>query len=72
LYAYQGGLEVESRADQYRRLAAECLALSHLGFSMRGRLNLLEMARLWNRLADKHYLAKPVVQQQVQPKKKEG
>ena len=51
-----------NRADQYRRLAEECLALSRLdGFSMQGRLNLLEMARIWNRLAQQ--------QQQVQPEK---
>ena len=41
-----------NRADQYRRLAEECLALFRLdGFSMQGRLS-LEMARLWTRLAD--------------------
>jgi hypothetical protein len=51
---------VESRADQYRRLAEECLALSRLGgFSMHGRLNLLEMARLWTRLADGQDRAQP-------------
>jgi hypothetical protein len=53
---------MESRAAHYRRLAEECLALSRLdGFSMQGRLNLLEMARIWNRLAQQ--------QQQVQPEK---
>jgi hypothetical protein len=57
---------MESRADQYRRLAEECLALSRLGFSMHGRLNLLEMARLWTRLADGQDRAQPVQQQQVQ------
>jgi hypothetical protein len=73
---------MESRADQYRRLAEECLALFRLGgFSMQGRLNLLEMARIWNRLADEgeRYAAlrpsqlleadKAVAQQQVQPEK---
>jgi hypothetical protein len=33
-----------NRAAQYRRLAEEYLALSRLGFSMHGLLNLLEMA----------------------------
>jgi hypothetical protein len=71
-----------NRADEYRRLAEECLALFRLGgFSMQGRLNLLQMARIWNRSADEaeRYAAlrpsqlleadKPVSQQQVQPEK---
>ena len=50
-----------NRADQYRRLAEECLALSRLdGFSMQGRLNLLEMARIWNKFADEQDRAQPV------------
>jgi hypothetical protein len=58
---------MENRADQYRRLAEECLALSRLGgFSMHGRLNLLEMARLWMRLANEQDRARPVLQQQQQ------
>jgi hypothetical protein len=56
-----------NRADEYRRLADECLALFRLGgFSVQGRLNLLEMARIWNRLADEHDRAQPVLQQQQQ------
>jgi hypothetical protein len=57
---------MESRATQYGRLAEECLALSRLGFSMHGRLNLLEMARLWSRLADGQDRAQPLLQQQQQ------
>jgi hypothetical protein len=60
LATFRVGGWMESRAAHYRRLAEECLALSRLdGFSMQGRLNLLEMARIWNRLAQQ--------QQQVQP-----
>jgi hypothetical protein len=73
---------VRGRADEYRRLAEECLAMAHTTSTEEARRALLEMARVWTRLADEQDTAflpnvtdqpQPVVQQQqqqqVQPKK---
>jgi hypothetical protein len=74
---------VINRADGYRRLARECLALARTTSTEEARLTLVEMARVWSRLADEQDEKlpptlmvdgyQPVVQQQqqqqVQPKK---
>jgi hypothetical protein len=56
------GRVVESRAEQYRRLARECMTLASTSVSEPGRSTLIEMARVWSRLADEQ------AQQQVQPR----
>jgi hypothetical protein len=63
---------VESRAEEYRRLAGDCLALVKTVATEEARRVLIEMARVWIRLADE--TVRPLVQQQqqqVQPKKDE-
>jgi hypothetical protein len=61
--------------DEYRRFAAECLALTHNMKTEQAHLLLVEMARVWMRLADEADLgpapstpdpARPAVQQQQQ------
>jgi hypothetical protein len=67
-----GSSNVESRAEEYRRLAGDCLALVKTVATEKARRTLIEMARVWTRLADE--TARPLVQQQqqqVQPKKDE-
>ena len=61
---------MQSRADQYRRLSGVLSTFPPWRFRIQGRLNLLEMARIWNKLADEHDRAQPVLQQQqqVQPR----
>jgi hypothetical protein len=70
-----------SRADQYRRLARECqrIAEAHPAFSS-SRTSLLEMAQVWERLAQEETETSPLrgpiererpamqQQQQVQPR----
>ena len=51
------------KSDEYRRLARECLELAST-FAAEGRATLIEMARIWARLADE--APQPVVQQQQQ------
>ncbi len=41
-------------ADNYRRFAMECLELARSNLSERSKVALLQMAEVWNRLADKH------------------
>jgi hypothetical protein len=63
---------VEGRAEEYRRLARDCLALMTTVATEEARRALIEMARVWARLADE--VAQPLVQQQqqqLQPKKDE-
>ena len=62
---------VEGRAEDYRRLARECLRLVRTVATEEARHALIEMARVWARLADE--APRPLVQQQqqVQPKKDE-
>jgi hypothetical protein len=71
------------RADEYRRLARQCLELVYTVATERARITLTEMAQTWTRLADEQDEAvpppvvdqsQPVIQpqqqqQQVQPKK---
>ena len=68
-----------SRADEYRRLARECLAMAHMMATVETRASLIAMAQSWHRLADEQETSvppsaveqfQPVVQQQqqVQPK----
>jgi hypothetical protein len=61
--------------DEYRRLAAQCLAVARNMETEQARLLLVEMARVWMRLADEADLgpapstadpARPAVQQQQQ------
>ena len=74
---------VTSRADEYRRLARECLAMAHMMATEETRASLIAMAQSWHRLADEQEAsappmpveqARPVVQQQqqVQPKDDDG
>ena len=67
---------MSSKADEYRRLARECLAAAPTVSTEEARLALIEMARVWTRLADEQDDARPpmptpegsqpVVQQQQQ------
>jgi hypothetical protein len=41
-----------ARAEEYRRLAQECLASARLASTGQARVALLEMARTWFRLAE--------------------
>ena len=74
----RGALFVTGRADNYRRLARECLALAST--IAEGRATLVEMARIWIRLANDQDTASQMPapdgsrpafqqQQQVQPEK---
>jgi hypothetical protein len=71
---------MEGRADDYRRLARECLSIARSTSAEKNRVTLIEMARIWTRLADEQAVASPPTavvqdrpmvqqQQQVQPKK---
>ncbi len=42
------------RSDRYRRFARECLELAKTAMSERSKATLLQMAYMWNRLADAH------------------
>jgi hypothetical protein len=53
------------KADDYRRFARECLAIAQSS-STHARLTLVEMTRVWMRLADEQDAAF------VQPKKDDG
>ena len=68
-----------SRADEYRRLVRECLAMAQLMATEETRASLIAMAQAWHRRADEQELSvppsaveqsQPVIQQQqqVQPK----
>ena len=70
---------VTSRADEYRRLARECLAMAQLMATEETRASLIAMAQAWHRRAYEQELSvppsaveqsQPVIQQQqqVQPK----
>jgi hypothetical protein len=56
------GRGVTGKADQYRRLARECLAMANL-MAQETRATLITMAQAWHRLADEQEQAS-----QVQPK----
>jgi hypothetical protein len=62
---------LEGRAKEYRRLARDCLALATTIATEEARRALVEMARVWSRLADE--VPPPLVQQQqqVQPKQED-
>ena len=72
-----GATVVESRADDYRYRAEQCLEMTTTFHNHQARDILLHMAHVWLRLAeDNHEMvarseAQPVVQQQeqIQPKK---
>ena len=55
---------MEGRAEEYRRLARDCLAWVATVATEEARRALTEMARVWARLADE--AARPLVQQQQQ------
>jgi hypothetical protein len=73
---------LNKRAEEYRRLARECLALATTRMTPEARSALVEMARVWTRLADEQEVSLPPIpqperpqsvmqqQQQSQPKKK--
>jgi hypothetical protein len=42
------------RSDQYRRFAQECLELARTARSEQSKAVLLQMAQVWNRLAEEH------------------
>ena len=42
------------KSDQYRRFARECLELARTALSEQSKAILLQMAQVWNRLADEH------------------
>jgi hypothetical protein len=56
----------DNRAAEYRRLARECLTLVPTIGAEKARFLMIEMARVWTRLADEHegVLAPPGLQQQ--------
>jgi hypothetical protein len=59
---------VPNRAEQYRRLAQECWRLAQM-IPADARASLLEMAQVWQRLADEQdHATVPQQQQQAQPK----
>jgi hypothetical protein len=41
-----------TRAEEYRRLAQQCLETAHTISNEEGRATLLQMAQIWQRLAD--------------------
>ena len=59
-----------SRADQYRRLAQECqrIAEAHPPFSS-SRISLLDMARVWERLAQEETDTIPPVLGSIEPER---
>jgi hypothetical protein len=72
----------DNRASEYRRLARDCLQVAKSMSTEEGRTALIEMARVWSRLADEQEVlgqipmpedSQPAMQQQaqVQPKKDE-
>jgi hypothetical protein len=61
---------MEGRAEEYRRLARDCLALATTIATEEARRALIEMARVWAKLADE--VAPPLVQQQQQVQPKQG
>jgi hypothetical protein len=71
------------RADEYRLLARECVSIALSSSTEEARLTLIEMARVWTRLADEQGAVFPLAeavghqtvvlqQQQVQPKRDGG
>jgi len=72
----------DNRASEYRRLARECLRLAQTIATEEARLALVEMARVWTRLADEQDVTfqpvpmrggyQPAVQQQQQVPSKKG
>jgi hypothetical protein len=61
------------RATEYRRLARDCLRLLQTFSNEEARAAVIEMARVWTRLAEQQEASQPVMQQQeqVQPEKKD-
>ena len=70
----------DNRASEYRRLARECLRLAQTIATEEARLALVEMARVWTRLAEEQDVSyrpmledcQPAVQQQQQILPKKG
>ena len=68
--AYQQGQRelVDSRAEEYRRLARGCLALASTSVTAEARSYFIDMARIWARLADEQDSAQhPTRDEQVAP-----
>jgi hypothetical protein len=57
-----------TKADEYRRLADECLGLARKVSGVQAKATLLHMAEVWTRLAGEE-IAQRQQQQQIQPKK---
>jgi pyruvate/2-oxoglutarate dehydrogenase complex dihydrolipoamide dehydrogenase (E3) component len=55
----------KSQAARYRRCAQQCLEMASVFQDSEARVTLLEMARIWQRLADQHR-EQPIMQQQEQ------
>ena len=55
----------KSPAARYRRLAQQCLDVARVFQDREARITMLEMARIWQRLADQHR-EPPTMQQQQQ------
>jgi hypothetical protein len=53
IYLAFRGLHMD-RSERYRRFAKECLELARTALSERSKATLLQMAHVWNRLADEH------------------
>jgi hypothetical protein len=57
-----GATVVGNKEDEYRRVASKCLRLAHTVVTEEARLPLVEMARVWTRLAyDALLRAQPVI-----------
>jgi hypothetical protein len=65
---------VASREAEYRRLARECLEMARTVTTENARAALIEMAQVWQRLAEEQEAsaASAQQQQQIQPKKGNG
>jgi hypothetical protein len=50
----QGALSRMGRSDEYRRYAKECLDMANTVQDAKARASLLQMAQVWQRLAQQH------------------
>ena len=60
-------LDGKSRAARYRRLAQQSLDVARVFQDQKARMTLLEMARVWQQLADQYREQPTMQQQQIQP-----
>jgi hypothetical protein len=64
-----GGAAGVDRSDQYRRFAQECLEMARTSESEQTRVVLIQMARVWFRLAEAHESADGKTQRDTGAKK---